>query len=363
MRRILFAINIFFAIGLAAALVAPYISPAEFYPPAFFGLTFYGWLIANGVFVLLWIILRFRYTLLSGLLLVLALPSLRHLVALHWKEQLIPEGSGITVMSYNVRLFGLYDWKNNIRHRNEILNYLKKEEPDILCFQEFFLDKTKRFSTEDTLKKLLRARNSHFEYASSLHGTQFWGVATFSRFPIVGRGKIKFQGAKGNICIYTDIKLGERVVRVYNVHFESYHLPEEKLDRLADDVQENPGYWWNVFRRMALSYERRARQVDSVRKSIEQSPHPVIVCGDFNELPTSYVYHRMAQGLKDAFLESGFGLGVTYAGKIPLLRIDYILHSPELRSSHFHTERVRLSDHYPVRCTMRFTENEADLLQ
>lgn len=357
MRKILFALNILFALGLAAAVMASRVSPADFYPLAFFGLTFYLWFIANIVFVLLWIILRFRYTLLSGIMLVLASPSLSSLVALRWKEQLLPDSGGITVMSYNVRLFGLYDWKNNRRHRDEILNFLKKEEPDILCFQEFFLDKTKRFSTEDTIKKLLRARNSHFEYASSLHGTQFWGVATFTRFPIVGKGKIKFKGSKGNICIYTDIRIGERTLRVYNVHFESYHLPEEKLDRIADDLQENPGYWWNVFRRMAHSYERRARQVDSVSLSIARSPYPVIVCGDFNELPTSYVYHKMARGLKDAFLESGLGLGVTYAGKIPLLRIDYILHSPAIRSSGFRTKKVRLSDHYPIQCTVSFPED------
>ncbi|MCS6978669.1 MAG: endonuclease/exonuclease/phosphatase family protein [Flavobacteriales bacterium] len=356
MRRILFLINIVFALGLAAALAAPYVNPAQFYPLAFFGLTAYFWMAVNLLFVLLWIILRFRNIWLSGVLLVAATPALRHMVAFNWKEQILGGAEGVTVMSFNVRLFGLYDWKNNIRHRNEILNFLKKQEPDILCFQEFFLDKSRRFSTEDTLKKLLRARHSHFEYASSLQNTQFWGVATFSRFPILGRGKIKFSGSKGNICIYSDIQIGSHIVRVYNVHFESYHLPEEKLDRLADDLQENPGYWWGVFRRMAHSYERRGRQVDSVARSIAQSPYPVIVCGDFNELPTSYVYRQMSHGLRDAFLESGFGLGITYAGRIPFLRIDYILHSPEIQSSRFQVSHVRMSDHYPISCSIRLVE-------
>ncbi|MCS6981143.1 MAG: endonuclease/exonuclease/phosphatase family protein [Flavobacteriales bacterium] len=354
MRRLLFFFNLLIALGLAAALAAPYVSPARFYPLAYFGLTTYFWVAANAVFVLLWIILRLRNALLSTVLLIAAWPSLSNLLGLNWREQIFGGNAGIKVMSYNVRLFGLYDWKNNIRHRNDILNFLKKQEPDIVCFQEFFVEKENgrrpRFSTEDTLKKLLLARNIHFEAASSLYGTQFWGVATFSRFPIVNRGKIRFPGSKGNICIYSDIQIGNDTVRVYNVHFESYHLPEEKFDRLADDIQENPEYWWGVFRRMAHSYERRAQQADSVRKSIELSPHPVLVCGDFNELPTSYVYRTVGRGLRDAFLESGWGLGTTYAGRIPFLRIDYILHSPKIRSTGFKVYRHKLSDHFPISC-------------
>ena len=279
------------------------------------------------------------------------------MVALNWREQLSNTGTGIKIMSYNVRLFGLYDWKNNIRNRNDILNYLKKEEPDIVCFQEFFFDKSRRFTTIDTIKKLLKARNIHFEAASSLYDSQFWGVATCTRFPIINKGKIKFQGSKGNICIYSDIQIGDNIVRVYNVHFESYHLPEDRLDRMADDLQENPKYWLNVFRLMARSYERRGRQVDIVRASMDSCPHPVIVCGDFNELVTSYVYRQMSRGMKDAFLESGFGLGVTYAGRIPLLRIDYILHSPQLRSSSFKVSKVKLSDHYPISSVIKLPEN------
>jgi endonuclease/exonuclease/phosphatase family metal-dependent hydrolase len=74
-----------------------------------------------------------------------------------------------------------------------------------------------------------------------------------------------------------------------------------------------------------LAFAMRARQAEILREHIAASPHPVIVCGDFNDTPLSYSYRLMSKGLKDSFMEKGWGLGTTYAGALPALRIDYIL--------------------------------------
>ena len=62
----------------------------------------------------------------------------------------------------------------------------------------------------------------------------------------------------------------------------------------------------------------------------------MLVLGDYNFTPTEPGYRRLTAGLRDAHAEGGNGTGWTWrmqrlAGTgIALLRIDYVLTSPEL---------------------------------
>ena len=75
----------------------------------------------------------------------------------------------------------------------------------------------------------------------------------------------------------------------------------------------------------------------------------MIICGDFNDTPSSYTYHRISDHRKDAFVESGSGFGTTYAGEFfPAFRIDFILHDPGFSSTGFHRHKTPFSDHFPI---------------
>lgn len=360
LRKILLAVNVLFAFGLAVSYSAFVVSPEKIWFIALFGLSYPFWVFANLLFIPVWFILKIRYSLVSLLVLAAGIPV--HARQAAWGSSRFPddEDGAVKIMSYNVQLFGLYNWKENKKHRDEIFRFLRVEKPDIACFQEYFYEETDYFETTDSLVDILDAPYVHFEPASSLHGTHHWGVATFSRFPVIRRDKIKFERSKGNICLITDIKKGRDTVRVFNVHFESNHLETEKIDRLAQGDSTARIIALDMFRALRKSYRRRALQVDQVSRAISESPFPVIVCGDFNDTPVSYTYAKIGQGLRDAFLNSGRGLGFTYAGKIPFLRIDYIFHDPRIRSSGFRVmNEKKLSDHYPLKCYMQFPR-EAD---
>jgi endonuclease/exonuclease/phosphatase family metal-dependent hydrolase len=105
-----------------------------------------------------------------------------------------------------------------------------------------------------------------------------------------------------------------------------------------------------IFDKLKTAFAIRASQVDNLSYSISQSPHPVILCGDFNDTPNSYAYQQLTANLKDAFMESGKGFGNTYIGKLPSYRIDFILHDDHFASWNFYRELINLSDHYPVTC-------------
>lgn len=262
-------------------------------------------------------------------------------------------------MSYNVQLFGLYNWKENEKHRDEMLRYLKKENPDIITFQEYYQDDLNRFKTTDTLKNVLGTKYVHFGIASSLKKNQHWGVATFSKYPIVHKGEIKFEKTRGNICIYSDIKVGKDTIRVFNVHFQSNHLHTENLEKLAEGDSTAKVLAFDMFKALRKGYVKRAQQVDTVAYVIANSPYPVVLSGDFNDMPVSYTYHKLTEILQDAFLSDGSGFGFTYAGNIPFLRIDYILHSPTIDAQKYQVLHKKLSDHYPVSSFLKVKENQS----
>ena len=63
---------------------------------------------------------------------------------------------------------------------------------------------------------------------------------------------------------------------------------------------------------MKTGFIRRAVQADFIKDEINQSPFPVIVCGDFNDVPNSYAYETISEGLQDAFVKKGMGISQNF---------------------------------------------------
>mgnify|MGYP003949570147 CR=1 FL=1 len=80
---------------------------------------------------------------------------------------------------------------------------------------------------------------------------------------------------------------------------------------------------------------------------MNKSPHPVVFCGDVDDVPNSYVYFKIKGNLQDAFLKKGLGLGRTFQFFSPTLRIDYIMADKRLKVEQFTRLGYPYSDHYP----------------
>ena len=154
--------------------------------------------------------------------------------------------------------------------------------------------------------------------------------------------------------IYTDLIKGTDTFRLYNLHLESIRFRNEDY-QFVEDVTTGQAekkalgeVSKSILRKLHYAYLIRAKQTSVVEASLAECPYPVIICGDFNDTPLSYAYHKISSGLEDAFIKSGHGFGNTFAGKLPPVRIDFILYSTDFQSYDFRIPGIHLSDHFPI---------------
>lgn len=265
-----------------------------------------------------------------ALLLLMTLPAWTLLLQL--PRQRYRDRSAVRIMTCNADYFGnvqLHDRVQNGKTIDQIIGMLETEKPDILCGQDFTGD----YVSELPLRRYLNSSLPHrIETGTSL--------ALFSKFRILDWQAYWFPQSY-NGYLRADLDVDGTRVRIFNVHLQSYALAESKsLRQLASKFK------WGL--------KDRAEQAEWVAQDVAWSKLPVIVCGDFNDPPTSHAYKTIARGLKDAFQEKGRGRGFTYAGYIPLLRIDYVLCSPNLEIVDCYVNRnTTISDHYPVVTDLR----------
>lgn len=252
-------------------------------------------------------------------------------------------------------LFDLYNWNKNQENRSKILVGLADINPDILCIQEFYTSEEKDdFNNIDTVKQILKTAYYHSEYTTTMRKFDHWGIATFSKYPIINQGKIVFNTTSNNICIYSDIVVNKDTLRVYNVHLQSVSFSRRDNKFLEDvisekkDAADEMANSKSILRRLKRAFLKRTKQVEMIVLHMKTCPYKIIMCGDFNETAASYSYQKLSRYLKDAFIEKGLGFGRTYAGKWPKFRIDYILHDQALHCSNYKRSEETYTDHYPI---------------
>ena len=320
---------------------------------AFFGLAYPFILFANILFIIFWIWKRKKFFIIPLLAILLGWNFMSSIVQIpvRLKKSKAEIQNSIKVLSYNVRLFDLYDWRNESKNTTgEIFDFINSQTPDIICFQEYFTKKNDRLTEIYISNALAYKYFSHINYTIQ-NTTDNYGIATYSKYPIINKGVIQFENST-NTCIYTDIVIKDDTVRVFNNHLQSIRFNKNNYSFISNsksmDDNERIKEIKDISFRLRDAFIKRAEQAKIVSNHVKNSPYPVFICGDFNDVPVSYTYHIISKDLKDSFKEAGEGIGNTYIGKFPSFRIDYILHSEKIQCKEFDIKKIKLSDHYPV---------------
>lgn len=364
-QRAVWMFNILLVLYSIIAFLAIHIPPARFWVAGFLTLSTPVVLAVHSSLIIYWLIHFSRRALLSLLILLIAFPLLKRTFALHWDKATDTERS-FTVLSYNTQLFSAHDYFNNgdKLKPKQAIEWLTQNEADIKCLQEFYdQDGSRVFNS---IHRIAMAGNYHYYITPLFYENHNWkgfyGVAIFSKFPIVKTGDIIFDRQTLNKGIFADVKIGQDTVRVFSVHLYSMNIQTDKLD-FSKDYSAVKSDYRDVLKRLKNGFLAHSRQITTLDRYIRNSPHPVIVCGDFNALPYSFTYQKVRRRLNNAFEDAGNGFGFTYNNdKLFFLRIDNQFYSGGLLNVRdFRTHHdVTFSDHFPISATYTIGQDSAN---
>lgn len=340
---------------LLLGVLCQYIPPHAFWPAGFVAMSLPGALLLNALLLVLWLWQKPFYALWPMALIILTWGQHTRYFTLNTPDaQPEPDEQRISVLSYNVRVFNSYKHlhKNDPELPEREMEWVATHPADILCLQEFYHNQ--REPAYNSRQRIGKKQNRQVYIDKVLVnrvGAEF-GLAIFSRFPIVAKGRVTFDRPTKNQVIYVDVKLPSKdTLRVYNMHLESMAIEEKEVGAAVESKIALETKGRSIARRLKGGFIARSHQVDKLLAHIKDSPHPVLLCGDLNDLPSSYTYQTLRRHLNNAFEAGGSGFGFTYNGNLPI-RIDNQFFSEELELLKFDVlQHIRFTDHFPLEAT------------
>ncbi len=327
-NKVIFFFNTIVALLLLSACAVPYISDERFAFLSFLSLAVPVLVGINFLFLFYWLVLRRRQFWLSLFVLIFGYFNLGTFVTFKLTEEAVLE-EDLSVMSYNVRGFNRFKELDNPNVFEDIKQFIEKERPDIVCFQEPGYRRKKEYLKEYPYQYL--------DYIY-MNGKVLLGI--FSKYPIVGRDLICFPDSSNNGA-YADILYKNDTIRVYNVHLQSLGVTPGK-GKIRNSPKDK------LFKKITRRFSLQQQQSKMVEEHMKANKYKQILCGDFNNTQFSNAYHTIKGDKQDTFIEKGVGYGRTLNFHGLPMRIDFIMADAELKVKSHKNYNEKYSDHYPI---------------
>jgi endonuclease/exonuclease/phosphatase family metal-dependent hydrolase len=338
-----------------------FLNPGRFWYIAVLGVGFPFLTLVLVFFIFFWWVFRSRWALLPLAALVMGWPQVSAFFAIHPFSSFLEQKpqNAFRVMQWNVSSLGQMNRKP-LRdvYRKKILEFVEQMNPDVLCMEEFMESNNPR-ELEQNIPYISGKLHYPYYYFARDHrgsyGLYDQGVAIFSRFPITDTLRLRYGTSDsryhGESLIHTDIEVGGQRIRIFATHLQSLQFKGDDyavLHTIAKGENEALNRSKGVLKKFRWGYFWRGQQAEIVRRELDDSPYPEMLCGDFNDVPNSYTYFRVRGDRNDAFIKKGFGIGRSFYSLSPTLRIDYILANKKLKVLQFKKTKLPYSDHYPL---------------
>ena len=270
--------------------------------------------------------------------------------------------STIRLMSWNVEHFDILEHKSHPERKQEMIAMINEQQPDVACFQEMVA--SDQFSSAINYLPEFMTRLAMYDYHYTFNpkldfdSKHHFGIIIFSKYPIINKQTVAYPPKDYNSTFqFADIVKNDDTFRVFNIHLQSLKFSNENRKYIEDpsikderDFEESK----SVAAKFKTGFLKRKIQSERIREAVDQSPYPAIVCGDFNDVPNSYAYKTIGNGMKNVFSEKGAGIGRTFYGISPTLRIDNIFNDQRFEVQQYVRIKKKLSDHFPIIADLRY---------
>jgi endonuclease/exonuclease/phosphatase family metal-dependent hydrolase len=358
-KRFLILLNILAGVLFLLSCCNAFLHPDKWWLIALLAFFFPLFLILMLIFLIFWAFVSPRYLVISMICLLIGWKNIHAFFgfSLSGHDFTKKDSASIRIMTWNVRSWDEFTTKKigASHHRLPMLELVGKQDADILCFQEFYEPADAAKSNIRFIQQQLQFPyfffSKNFHYHTNKYET---GVIIFSKYPIVDSSRAYFNSdiiQKTESLIAADINVNGKIIRVYTTHLQSV-LFKQKDFRNVEIVRNAEDSILQASRSLAKKLKDalglRGYQADTVRRKLDASPYPLIICGDFNDVPNSYTYFHIRGNLQDAFNAKNFGIGRTYIYISPTLRIDYIFPSNDFLIVQSMKLKSPYSDHNAV---------------
>lgn len=337
LSKIMFFFNTVLTVLTFLAYLLPFLAPKAFPFLSVLTLILPLFLILNFFFFVFWLLQLKRQMLLSGLVLLLGITFINRFYK--FSETNLPAEDGdFTLMSYNVRLFNLYEWLPQGDVPEQISKLIDEKHPDILCLQEF--------SPNDKVS----VKKYPHSFVKLYGGKNKYGQAIYSNYKMIEKGEIQFPNTSNNV-IYADILKGKDTLRIYSMHLQSIKISTD----IHEDLNQEKSKF--IFMRISEAFTLQQQQAEIIKKHFDACKYPKIICGDLNNSAFSYVYRTVKGDMKDAFEQAGTGFGKSYNFKYYPARIDYVFVENDIEVKEFTSlDSFVQSDHFPQLTRLNLVE-------
>lgn len=357
------AIGILFLLGANVK----YFDPAKWWFISLLTLALPYLLLFLVIFFFFWLFVKPFWIILPVAIILISLDAVKNIFPFHLNTefQIQKKPGEIRVMSWNVELFNILHYKDQPEKKQRIIDLINKYDPDIACFQEMVAgDNKKAINYFPDILQALKFKDYFYSYGvkNDFDKYHHFGIIIFSKFPIIRKQTLVNKPDSYNSTFqFVDVARKEDTFRIFNVHLQSLKFSQENLNYLDKGTVPSEGNISeskNIIYKIKLGVLKRASQANFIKDEMNHSPYPVIICGDFNDVPVSYSYEKIGDGMKNAFVEKGSGVSRTFSSISPTLRIDNIFTDQKFKIMDYTRIKKSYSDHFPIIADLEYPYNQ-----
>ena len=355
-KRIFITINICIAVAFLLGAYVKYFNPSGWWFIGLLTFILVYLLLALLFFFVFWLFKKSLWLCISLVAIIAGWNAIKNIFPFKISSEFTiqKQPASIRVMSWNVEQFNILHHKDHPEVKSEMLDLINRYDPDIACFQEVVAgDKKKGINYFPDILKALHFTDYFYSYSikDDFDANHHFGRVILSKLPVINKQTVVNYPNDYNATFqYIDVLKGNDTLRVFNIHLQSLKFSQANLNYLdaGPESDSNITESKSIISKIKKGFIKRSIQANFIKDEIDHSPYPVIVCGDFNDVPNSYAYETIGSGLQNAFVQKGSGIARTFTSISPTLRIDNIFADKIFIISQFIRIKKLLSDHFPI---------------
>ncbi len=265
-------------------------------------------------------------------------------IPLHFQSEPTHKERTFKLLTYNI----LHGWDQEdpeMKAGNRSFQYVLDADADLVGLQELvdINDTGEVPRLEGTLRDSLLRK---YPYRA---GTTACDLKVLSKYPV------KLIKEYPTFSHY-EVKMPWGKLNWINTHLSSFNLTDEERKVMKEVVsvkdteaglKEMKG---SIREKLKDGFSRRAERAAAIRELADRISGPLVVSGDFNDVPESYAYRTIrGNDLGDAYAETSFGPLITYNRHGFLFHLDQILYRDKfMKALKVEKGSLKSSDHYPL---------------